>query len=263
MALVDLLAVHEAGALVPVQVVAADGVERGLAGQNLDLFAAGEATEAVAVGDDHSAAGFDELGEFGIIHLGADEDYAGAERELLFRFAGLQLFQSFLKVGLDEVVRAYLTDEVDDVKLVAGDVRILALAEVAYLGDDAAYLVVILDRLAHCGVGHVHAEAVLELIDNLELELSFVVVEVGLVALHGRVDLGDEEAGVLDGVDKEEVLLHTLHGGAGLCTEQSVKVVVAALDGALEDGAGIGTGTGGHVVACKVSGNAAGCAQTA
>ena len=119
------------------------------------------------------------------------------------------------------------------------------------------------DRLAHCGVGHVHAEAVLELIDDLELELSLVVVEVGLVALHGRVDLGDEEAGVLYGVDEEEVLLHTLHGGAGLCTEQSVKVVVAALDGALEDGAGIGTCTGGHVVACEVGRRAARRAQAA
>ena len=160
-------------------------------------------------------------------------------------------------------MRAYLADEVDDVELVAGDVRVLALAEIADLGDDAADLVVILNGLAHCGVGHVHAKAVLELIDDLELELSLVVVEVGLVALHGRVDLSDEEAGVLYGVDEEEVLFHTLHGGAGFGAEQRVEVVVAALDGALENGAGVGTCTGGHVVACEVGRRAAWRAQAA
>ena len=42
MALVDLFAVHEAHALVPVQIVAADGVERGLPVSYLYLFAAGK-----------------------------------------------------------------------------------------------------------------------------------------------------------------------------------------------------------------------------
>ena len=35
-------------------------------------------------------------------------------------------------------MRAYLADELDDVELIAGDVGVVELAPVAYLGDDAA-----------------------------------------------------------------------------------------------------------------------------
>ena len=152
---------------------------------------------------------------------------------------------------------ADLADQLDDVELVAGDVGVIGLAEIADLGDYAADLVVVLDGLAHGGVGGVDAVLVMQLVNDLELELSLVVIEVGLVALHGRIDLGDEELLVLDGVDEEEMLLHTLHRCAALRAEESVEVVVAALDGALEDGAGIGAGAGGHVVAGDVGGRAA------
>ena len=43
---------------------------------------------------------------------------------------------------------ADLAYELDDVELIAGDGRIIELAEVADLGDDAAELVVLLDSLA-------------------------------------------------------------------------------------------------------------------
>ena len=59
------------------------------------------------------------------------------------------------------------------------------------------------------------------------------------------------------------MFLHALHGGAALGPEESLKVVVAALDGALKDGADIGAVAGGHVVVCHVGGVAAGCAQAA
>ena len=58
------------------------------------------------------------------------------------------------------------------------------------------------------------------------------------------------------------MLLHTLHGGAALRAEQRAKIVVAALDRALQNGADIGAGTAGHVVGCNVRGGAARRAQT-
>ena len=57
--------------------------------------------------------------------------------------------------------------------------------------------------------------------------------------------------------------LHTLHRGAALAAEQSLEIVVAALDRALKDGADIGAGAGGHVVVCQIRGSAAWGAQAA
>ena len=151
-------------------------------------------------------------------------------------------------------MRADLAHELDDVELIARDGRVRELAEAADLGDDVAQLVEVLDGLAHGGVGDVDAEALFQLVDDLELELGLVVVEGGLVALHRRVDDGDEELVVLDGVYEEEMLLHPLHGGAALGAEEGAEVVVAALDAALEDGADVGTVAVRHVVSGDVRG---------
>lgn len=168
--------------------------------------------------------------------------------------AGLDLLEGLLYVREDELVRADLAHELDDVELIARDGRVRELAEAANLGDDVAQLVEVLNGLAHGGVGDVDAEALFQLVDDLELELGLVVVEGGLVALHRRVDDGDEELVVLDGVYEEEMLLHPLHGGAALGAEEGAEVVVAALDAALEDGADVGTVAVRHVVSGDVRG---------
>ena len=157
---------------------------------------------------------------------------------------------------------ADLTYELDDMELIAGDGRIIELAEVADLGDDAAELVVLLDSLAHSLIGDINAKTVLHLVNDLELKLSFVVIKVGLIALHGRIDLGNEKSVVLNGIDEEEVLFHTLHGRAAFRAEQAAEVVVSAFDGALENGACIGAGTVCHVVVCNIAGRAIGSAKS-
>ena len=146
-------------------------------------------------------------------------------------------------------------------ELIAGDGRIVKLAEIADLGDDAAELIVLLDGLAHGSLGGVDAQAVSHGLYDLEHELCLVVVKVRLIAFHGGIDLRYEELFVLNGIDQEEVLLHTLHGRAALRAEQAAQIVVSALDRALENGAGIGTGPVGHVVACDVGGCAVWCAE--
>ncbi|CCX45500.1 unknown [Firmicutes bacterium CAG:103] len=263
MALVDLRAFHEAGALVPVQVVAADGVKRGLAVLDLDALTAREAAEAVAVGHDHGAAALEELRELGIVDLGAGDHDARAEGEFRLGLALFDLGKRLLQVREDQVVRADLAHELDDVELIAGNGRVGQLAEVADLGDDIAQLVELLDGRAHGGIGGVHAVALGELVDDLELELALVVVIAGLIALERGIDLRDEEAVVLHGIDEEEMLFHTLHGRAALGAEERVEVVVAALNGALEDGADIRADTAGHVVGRNVGRLAARRAQAA
>ena len=94
----------------------------------------------------------------------------------------------------------------------------------------------------HGGIGGVHAVALGKLVNDLELQLALVVVIAGLIALERGIDLRDEEAIVLHGIDEEEVLFHTLHGRAALGAEERIEVVVAALNGALEDGRTDSTG---------------------
>ena len=166
MALVDLRAFHEAGALVPVQVVAADGVKRGLAVLDLDALTAREAAEAVAVGHDHGAAGLEELRKLGIVDLGAGDHDARAEGEFLLGLALFDLGERLLEVREDQVVRADLAHELDDVELIAGNGRVGQLAEVADLGDDIAQLVELLDGRAHGGIGGVHAVALGKLVND-------------------------------------------------------------------------------------------------
>ena len=156
-----------------------------------------------------------------------------------------------------------LAHQDDDVVLVAGEGRVLQLAEVADVGDDAAEAVVLFDGGAEGRVGRVHAVVVAEGVQHLELELGLVVVQAGLVALHGRVDDGGEEAIVLHGVQEGEVLLHALHGGTALRAEQGVEVVIAALDGTLQDAADVGTVAVGHVVGGDLGGAAVGGAEAA
>ena len=262
-ALVNLVAGHEARALVPMQIVPRDGVEGALALGYLYPLAAREAAEAVAVGDDHGAAALDELREVGVVYLAAGEDNPGAVGELRLGLAVPYLLERLLEVGQDKIVRAGLAHELYHMELVAGYRRVRQLAEIAYLGDHVAELVEVLDGLPHGLLGDVDAQLVAQGLDYLDSELGLIVVEAGLVPLHGRVHDGDEELVVLHGIEQEEVLLHTLHGRAALRAEEGAEIVVPALYGALEDAAHIGTVAVGHVIGCDVGRGAARRAQAA
>ena len=115
----------------------------------------------------------------------------------------------------------------------------------------------VINGAAHGLLGGVDAVFLVQLVHDLELELRLVVIEIGLVALHGRVDLRDEELLILHRVDEEEMLLHALHGRAAFRAEKGIEIVVPAFDGALEKGAGIGAGAVGHVIAGDIRGCAA------
>ena len=117
---------------------------------------------------------------------------------------------------------ANLAHQLDNMELIAGDGRIVKLSEVADLGDNTAKLVKSLNCLAHCFIGNINAQAVSERLDNLELKLCLVIIKIGLVALHGRIDLSYEETFGLNGIDEEEVFLHTLDGSTALCAEKAV-----------------------------------------
>ena len=248
MALVDLAAVHEPHTLVPVEIVAADGVEGRLALLYFDLLPAWEAAEAVAIRHHHGAAHLDELGELRVVDLAARQRHTGAEREHRLRTPRLQLRQRILQIGQDQVVGTDLAHQHDHMVLVPGDGRVFQLPEIADSRDDPAEAIVALYRLPQRRIGHVHAVVVAERVQHLQLQLGLVVVQTGPVTLHGRVDDGGEEPVVLHWVQQGEMLLHPLHGGAALRPEQRVEIVEAALDGPLQNAAHIGTVPVGHVV---------------
>ena len=141
-----------------------------------------------------------------------------------------------------------LTDQLDHMELIAGDGRIVQLTEIADLGNGTAQVVVLFHRRAQSLVGDIDAVDLMELVQHLLLQLGLVIVKAGLIALHGRVDDGDKEALVLHRLQQEEMLLHPLHGGAALRSEQGAQIVEAALDGPLQNTADIGTVAVGHVV---------------
>ena len=231
-----------------VEIVAADGVKRRLPLPYLDLLPAGEAAEAVAIRHHHGAAHLQKLGELGIVDLAARHHHAGAEREYRLRLPRLQLLQRLLQIGQDQVVGADLTDQHDHMVLVTGDGRIFQLSEIPDGGNRAAKPVVALYRLPQRRIGHVYPVVVAEHVQHLQLQLGLVVVQTGLVPLHGRVDDGGDELWILHRLEQGEMLLHPLHGGAALRAEQRVQVVEAALDGALQNAAHIGAVPVGHVV---------------
>ena len=93
-------------------------------------------------------------------------------------------------------------------------------------------------------------------------QLNLIIVQVRLITLQRGIDDRDEEVIALDGLQEIELLFHTLHCGAAFGAEHSAEMVVAALNGALQNGADVRTGTTRHVVGRNVGRGAARRAQT-
>ena len=107
-------------------------------------------------------------------------------------------------------------------ELIARDVGGVGLAVLADGFDNGADGVVVVDGLADSLVGDIHAVVLLQGKQDVLAKLNLVVLKVVPVALHGRVHDGGEEALVFHRVQKLKMLLHALHGGAGLCTEEGI-----------------------------------------
>ena len=263
MPLVDLGAVHKPDALVVVQIVPTYRVEGRLAAVDLDLLPAGEGAEAIAICHHHGTAALQQLGKFRVVDLASGQHDTGTEGEFRLRPACFQLRQRLLQIRQDQVMGTDLTHQDDDVVFIAGDDRVFRLAEVADLRDDPAETVVLFNGGTNRIVIGIHAEAVAQGVQYLCFQLCLVVIQAGPVAFHGWVDDGGDEAVVLHRLQQGKMLLHALHGGAALRAEQGVEVVIAALDGTLQDAADVGTVAVGHVVGGDLGGAAVGGAEAA
>ena len=238
-----------------------DRVERVLSRRDLDLLAPRERTETVAVGDDHCAGHLQQLRDRGIVELRADEHHPCAVPWLRVRLARLKLFKGLAQKRQNQLLRAREAHELDHVKFIARDDGIFRLAEISDLGDDAAELVVPLDRLAQALLREVHAEALGERLHDLLLQLAAEVAAVPFPFFDRHVDAAEIELFVRDQLAVFEILLHAVHRGAALLPNQRGDEIVPALERALEDASGVGAGAVRHVIRGEVRIRAAGRAQ--
>ena len=148
--------------------------------------------------------------------------------------------------------------------------RIVQLAVLADLVDEAADLVVVLDGLAKRLIGDVDAEMLVQRLEHVGAQLGLEVLIAVLVVFERDVgELAEEivvvdNAHILDGIELLllEVFLKTAGGGAGLGAHLRVKEVVAALERTLQQRAGVVADTTGQIIGRDVGGRAARRSQT-
>ena len=233
-----------------------NSLQRSFALLNGDGLAGLDCAVAVTVTHDLCAAALDELGEIGVVVLGACEHDLAAERPLLVGLAGLHFLCGLAQVGQNEILRANEGNKLDNMELVAGDGRVLKLAVIADLVYELADLIVLLDSFLERLVRDVDAEVFMQRSQDMSLELIMVVFIVSLGVFEGNVgELAEEfivldDVHVLDGVKMLglDVLLEAAGDGAGLGRHLGIEEVEAALECALEKAASVVTYASGHIV---------------
>ena len=258
----DVFGAHGARALVAPHIVVGDGLQNVLALLERDLLAAGHRAEAVAVGHDESAGHFAHFRELGVVDLAAGDEHTRTVPRLRVRLARAQLLQRLAQVGQDEILRARLRAQLDDVEFIARDDGVFRLAHGVDLRHDAADLVELLNGAAQVVFREVHAVDLLERLNDLLLDLAAVVARVPLGLAQRHVEIRAEKFLVRDQLAVFKILLHAVHRRAALLPDERGDEVVAALERALEDALGVRARAVGHIIGSHVGIGAVRRAQT-
>ena len=258
----DVLGSHGARALVAPHIVVGDGLQNVLALLERDLLAAGHRAEAVAVGHDETAGHLAHFRKLRIVDLAAGDEHTRPVARFRVRLARAQLLQRLAQVGQDEILRARLRAQLDDVEFIARDDGVFRLTHGVDLRHDAADLVELLNSLAQVGLRKVHAVDLFERLKDLLLDLAAVVARMPLGLAQRHVEICAEEFLVRDQLAVFKILLHAVHRRAALLPDERGDKVVAALERALEDALGVWTRAVGHVIGGHVGVGAVRRAQT-
>ena len=126
-------------------------------------------------------------------------------------------------------------------ELISRDDGIGRLAQVADLGDDAGNFVVISDRFENRLVGDVDAVGRVQRLEHLHAQLLFIVIDGEVLVRERHVHHAHKKLRVflLHKAENLEMLVTAVHHLARLGREQRIEIVIAALDAALEDAAGV------------------------
>lgn len=112
------------------------------------LFASRQTSEAVPVGNHESTAVLDNLREVGIVHFTSDDDDFRAVFFLFVGFSGFEFFKRLFQFIDDEIFRAAVRRNRQNVEFVSRDAGIFFLSEFADFGDKAAHFVVKFHRFS-------------------------------------------------------------------------------------------------------------------
>ena len=253
-----------ARALGVLQVPAAHLRECILAVRKHDLLTAGEAAVAVTVSDHQRAAALDEPDQVRVVDLGADDGDAHTVVFLRIDLARLYLGERLAQQRQDQPLRADVAHEHQHGIFIARDGRVVQLARLADLGEDAADLVVLADRGADGGVRGVDAVVFAHGLEDLARDLLADVLDAVLI-----VGIRDVEVAVEEFVLVRPLRVHDLHvldgavvGLAHVDARHGVQEAVVALERALEDRAGKLAAVVGHVVGGQLHGRGVRRAQT-
>ena len=231
----------------------------------MNLLASRQGTVAIPICADECAAVLQQLREGRIVDLAAGHHDTHPIPELGVRFTALDLLEGLLQIGQDQRMGAHFAHQHDHMELVAGDGRIVQLAQLADLGQDPANPVVLLDGLEQCTVRGVDAVNFAERTEDPLFQLRDIVFYGGITVRERHVHHAHEKLRVLllHELQYFKVLMPSVHHLAGLAGEQGVQIVISALDPALQDAAGIGADLAGHVVGSHIHGSGLRRAQAA
>ena len=97
--------------------------------------------------------------------------------KLLVRFSLLEFCECLLEIRQDQILRACVGHEVQDMEFVSCDDRVVSLTHLADLLDDLADFVVLLDCLSDGLVRNIYTQLVMHDIKKPYFELSLHVIE--------------------------------------------------------------------------------------
>ena len=142
-------------------------------------------------------------------------------------------------------------------ELITGDGRVVQLAEVADLIDDAADFVVVFDRRTQSVVGDVDTEVVVERLQDLLAALGDIESQTVVVCLHRDFEILIVEAFLRHGIEQFHVLDAAVDHGASVGSDEGIEALEAAFNGALEDGSRELAEETGHVIGRHIHGTGA------
>ena len=166
----------------------------------------------------------------------------------LIGFALFDLLERFPELILYKIFGAAVGHKAQNVIFIARDRRIVQLAHLAYLREDAADLVMLRDGLSYGLVGDIRTVLFVQGLEHLFRDLVLVVLKAVGRDLEGHVDEGHEEFFVLHELQKLKMLESPVHLGAGLAAGEGRQEVVSSLDAALDQRSGIAAQIAGHVI---------------
>ena len=213
----------------------------------------GQGPEAEPVGTDERAALFNQLDKAAVVAFRADHHDTGPGFGRL-RFPIPDLFERLLQNGDQQILRADIGGQCQNVELVSGNARVLLFAEVSDFPDEFADMVMDPDRLPDGRVRGVNSIVFLKRLQNVVRTLFDQQSDAVVIPFQGYFHKFNRKVLVpfSHGLEQLHVLHAAVDHGTAVGRNHTVRKVETALNGAFQQCAAGLTEETGHVVCCNV-----------